>query len=123
MAERAYGWTRLIEDAEGETVLVAADGSRVIRFGAVTTGGDAELTAMYVTPEHYGLGAGTALHSALIRLRPSVPAWRLKVVEKNSRALSFYRRHGWRRTAAHQREWWDGQALEIAEMRLIPRHH
>jgi GNAT superfamily N-acetyltransferase len=59
----------------------------------------AELVAIYVEPERWGEGAGSALmHSALARLTDlpydEVVLWTFK---ENAPAIAFYERHGWRR--------------------------
>jgi GNAT superfamily N-acetyltransferase len=59
----------------------------------------AELVAIYVEPERWGEGAGSALmHSALTRLADlpydEVVLWTFK---ENAPAIAFYERHGWRR--------------------------
>jgi GNAT superfamily N-acetyltransferase len=58
----------------------------------------AELVAMYVSPDHWRAGAGTALMKAALQRLASLPyreavLWTFKA---NERAIAFYERHGWR---------------------------
>jgi GNAT superfamily N-acetyltransferase len=59
----------------------------------------AELVAIYVEPDRWGRGVGTALmHAALDRLSQlpyeEVVLWTFK---ENAPAIAFYERHGWKR--------------------------
>ena len=59
----------------------------------------AELVAIYVDPERWGQGAGSALmHTAMERLADlpydEVFLW---IFKENAPAIAFYERHGWRR--------------------------
>ncbi|HEY6636876.1 MAG TPA: GNAT family N-acetyltransferase [Solirubrobacterales bacterium] len=58
----------------------------------------AELVAIYIEPERWGQGAGSALmHTALVQLADlpydEVVLWTFK---ENAPAIAFYERHGWR---------------------------
>ena len=58
----------------------------------------AEVVAMYVEPDHWRAGAGTALMEASLERLSGLPydeavLWTFK---ENGRAISFYERHGWR---------------------------
>jgi GNAT superfamily N-acetyltransferase len=64
----------------------------------------AELVAIYVEPERWGRGAGTALmRAALARLADlpydEVVLWTFK---ENAPAITFYEQHGWRRDGDHK---------------------
>jgi GNAT superfamily N-acetyltransferase len=64
----------------------------------------AELVAIYVEPERWGRGAGTALmRAALARLADlpydEVVLWTFK---ENAPAIAFYEQHGWRRDGNHK---------------------
>ena len=57
----------------------------------------AELVAMYVHPDHWRAGAGSALMEAALERLAGLPygeavLWTFK---ENGRAISFYERHGW----------------------------
>ena len=59
----------------------------------------AELVAIYVEPERWGQGAGTALMRAALERLGDLPydevvLWTFK---ENAPAIAFYERHGWRR--------------------------
>jgi GNAT superfamily N-acetyltransferase len=91
-SRRRAGWARSL--AAGEDAFVAVQDGRVIGFVSVA---DGELRAIYVLPEAWGSGAGSAL------LRAGVDALReldcrdavLWVLEDNPRACRFYEREGW----------------------------
>jgi GNAT superfamily N-acetyltransferase len=58
----------------------------------------AELVAIYVEPEHWGHGAGTALMRAALERLAKLPydeifLWTFK---ENGPAIAFYERHGWK---------------------------
>jgi GNAT superfamily N-acetyltransferase len=67
-------------------IIVAEDAGAVIGFVAFEEG---ELSALYVLPDHWGRGVGASLLAA------ANPVSRLWVLAGNSRARSFYERHGW----------------------------
>ena len=60
---------------------------------------EVELMSLYVLPERFGEGIGTALYEQFLAVREAAPA-SLEVWEANERAISFYRRRGWRRTTS-----------------------
>ena len=113
---RVQAWERSLRDpAPHETVLVAEDtAGGLIGFASVGSCRDGpeapggELYALYVLPEAWGSGAGTALLAAGIdSLRAAgydnAILW---VLEDNPRARRFYEREGWlpdggRRTSEH----------------------
>jgi GNAT superfamily N-acetyltransferase len=58
----------------------------------------AEVVAMYVDPDHWRDGAGSALMEAALQRLAGLPytdavLWAFK---ENRRAIAFYERHGWR---------------------------
>lgn len=99
---REQAWTELLGDAGPET-LVARSGSRVIGFAAHGASRDAgadvnvaELWALYVAPEAWDQGVGSALWRAArssMAAKPFVSA-SLWVLVGNARAIEFYRRMG-----------------------------
>lgn len=100
--DRVTWWARAIREAD-PSLLVARDEDRVVGFVAFgasrdddAASGTAEIQAIYVSPLHWGCGAGSALLSvARERLRASgyrrVTLW---VIEGNECAFRFYARHG-----------------------------
>jgi ribosomal protein S18 acetylase RimI-like enzyme len=96
---RLAQWERILAAGQSD-VFVAAAGGLV---GFVSTGdsrdadAEAELFAIYVLPEAWGTGAGSALMRAgveAMRLRASGDAV-LWVLDDNPRARRFYEREGW----------------------------
>ena len=64
----------------------------------------AELVAMYVEPDRWRSGAGTALMEAALERLSTLPyrqavLWTFK---ENERAIAFYERHGWRPDGAEK---------------------
>lgn len=78
-------------------VLTAADGERIIGYAMlVRAGDDAELSKIYVLPDHHGRGASAAL---MERALATAGAWGVRRVwlgvnQKNERAQRFYAKHG-----------------------------
>jgi ribosomal protein S18 acetylase RimI-like enzyme len=92
-------WERILAAGQSDVFVAVADGI----VGFVSTGdsrdadAEAELFAIYVLPEAWGTGAGSALMRAGIeamRLGASGDAV-LWVLEDNPRARRFYEREGW----------------------------
>lgn len=81
-----------------------------------TTSG--ELQAIYVWPEQWNSGTGTALHNTCLdalRADDFIDAI-LWVVEGNDRALHFYRKHGWEHDGTRKVQQFDGAVMN--EVRL-----
>lgn len=112
--ERRGRWQRRLTD--GERVWVAeADDGRVVGFAWIGDSRDdedkGELYAIYVLPETWGSGAGSALMAAaLAALRASYATAILWVLEDNPRARRFYEREGWRLDGARK----TGELLGLA---------
>ena len=86
-------WRAALAAADTEVFVAEADGEPV---GSVSVGGGF-LSALYVLPEHWRSGVGSALHGhALERLRArgerEVKLWTL---EENWDGRRFYERRGW----------------------------
>lgn len=66
--------------------------------------GYAELVAIYVSPEHWGEGAGSALMEAALERLTALPYTDvfLWTFAENDRATGFYRRHGWQPDGAEK---------------------
>lgn len=97
---RAERWRHWL--GEGQDVLVAVDGERIVAFVWVGPSrdpdADAELYAIYALPEAWGSGAGTALMRAGLEVMREAGHTEaiLWVLEDNARARRFYEREGWR---------------------------
>ena len=100
--ERTASWERgLRRDHDRDPVLVAEDNGRVVGFTLVGPAEDPEgagqLYAINVDPDHWGMGAGSALLAAaqaeLARLGYTEAV--LWVLPGNARARRFYEVAGW----------------------------
>jgi GNAT superfamily N-acetyltransferase len=78
-----------------------------------------DLYALYLDPDHWGRGIGTALHAtALDRLvTHDFTHAGLWILDGNRRALRFYHRHGWTDTGRTQIDR-GPQDIELHERRL-----
>jgi len=81
--------------------LVAVQGADVVGFVAahLADRGDAltELTSLYVDPDRFGIGIGSALYRRFLEVAPAGTA-ELEVWDGNDRAKRFYTLRGWRPT-------------------------
>jgi len=110
--------------ARGRSDVHVADAEGVVGF--VSTGesrdadASAELYAIYVLPNGWGTGAGTALMRAgldAMRARFSGEAV-LWVLEDNPRARRFYEREGWTVDGARKEEEWLGVPIPEVRYRI-----
>lgn len=105
---RRRSWARRIPliGAEGYRTWVAESGGEVVGFSFTQPTEDddlnpleiAELVALYLNPDAFGKGIGSALLARAVagmRNQGFLQAT-LWVLEQNSRAIHFYRREGWR---------------------------
>jgi ribosomal protein S18 acetylase RimI-like enzyme len=83
----------------GRAILAATQGGRIIGYAMLVRDDDtAELSKMYVLPDHHGAGVSTALMEltvATAAARGARSVW-LGVNQKNQRAQRFYAKHGFR---------------------------
>jgi GNAT superfamily N-acetyltransferase len=103
VGDKTEGWARVLGE-EGQHVVVAESGGRMVGFASVGPGRDADLdgttgqlTTLYVVPGVWGTGVGLALHDAALG-RLAVAGYRRGVVwmlSTNARARRFYDRQGW----------------------------
>jgi GNAT superfamily N-acetyltransferase len=86
-------WVSALTDPDGETYIAFEDGEAV---GVVSVGVGVVQT-LYVMPEFWSRGIGSALHDhALDRLRETnIQEARLWTLAENHRARAFYERRGW----------------------------
>jgi len=112
-------WERILVAGQSDVFVAVADGI----VGFVSTGdsrdadAEAELFAIYVLPEAWGTGAGSALMRAgveAMRLRASGDAI-LWVLDDNPRARRFYEREGWALDGERKEDEYLG--LRVAEVR------
>jgi putative acetyltransferase len=86
-------WVSALTDADGETYIAFVDGAAA----GVVSVGHGVLQTLYVLPEAWSRGIGSALHDhALERLRETnVREARLWTLIDNHRARAFYENRGW----------------------------
>jgi diamine N-acetyltransferase len=85
-------WVASLEDDDTDVVIAERDG-RPVGFAGVSPGW---LKNLFVVPDEWGRGAGSALHDeAVALLRAKGEGARLWVLEQNERARRFYERRGW----------------------------
>lgn len=77
----------------GERIWVAEQDGRRLGFAAVLDN-DNFLHSLFVDPQCQGTGVGSALLKEVQRRFTGTGA--LKCLEKNTSALAFYQRHGWK---------------------------
>lgn len=101
VAQRLPMWRQILDDPSQTALVAENEDGRIVGWCTVAPSRDAdadgELWGIYVLPEAWGSGAGTALMAAGIdTLRESgyreVILW---VLEDNPRARRFYEREGW----------------------------
>jgi GNAT superfamily N-acetyltransferase len=112
---RAERWTALLGQSDaGAFTLVAMDDGRIVGFCTVVAPADAddlgpracEVAAIYVHPDRWGAGVGTALLDAAIR-RLDDGSWEevtLWVFRDNPRARGFYAKYGFTPDGALRRD-------------------
>ena len=99
-AEMRAHWTELLARGEAKTVIAERAGVAV-GFVVVSPGW---LRNLFVAPEEWGHGAGTALHDEAVELLHAAGAGaRLWVLEANDRARAFYEHRGWRPDGGRRR--------------------
>ena len=111
-AEKVRGWDEEGERARHRTRFGSQD-YQVIQWEGLDVGilsvektPDAlKIFQLFILPEHQGMGIGSSVMEYLIEeaAKLHVPL-RLQIINRNDRALSFYRRHGFQhvgKTATH----------------------
>ena len=97
---RRANWEERLAHPEPDLqVFVAEDDGRVTGFASIGDSrdepGKGELHAIYVLPEAWGSGAGSALMATALEALRGYPSAMLWVLEDNPRARRFYEREGW----------------------------
>lgn len=105
-------WVPILQDAfsKGHTCVIALDADKIIGsavFGKEKSGerkDTAELFAIYLLPEHIGLGIGRGLYLETEReMRAQrFKACLLEALRENKRAVSFYLAFGYRKSCAFE---------------------
>lgn len=122
--ERTVRWAAIAERGDEHGVMrVAEVEDDVIGFSLVETGADGrcELGALYVDPGHWGRGVGHRLHRAAVHDmtagdREEAVLW---VVERNTRARSFYDRHDWRPDGESLDEIWGDVVVRVIRLKRV----
>ena len=119
LPQRVERWERVLRDEGG--VWVAEEDGRVVGFVSIGPEREepavGELYAIYVLPEAWGSGAGTALmREAVAALQDAYGGEAvLWVLEDNPRARRFYEREGWSHDGGRKTDTLLG--VEISEVR------
>lgn len=126
--ELRTGWSEAIRSArkrvwcatlDGHVVGIAAMGPPLsAEYGDDRCG---QLYQIHVLPDRWGHGTGSALHAVFLRYLAEVdrPTGVLEAWERNTRAQSFYARHGWRPTGGSRPGPGDSRYLHL-RLRLAP---
>jgi GNAT superfamily N-acetyltransferase len=117
-------------DPHQPATIVALHGKTIIGFATTATARDfelprlGELCALYVDPDNWGRGVGTALVSAARATLVSLGFQHaiLWILKGNTRAERFYRMHGWKPGGLHRTQSVWGVTVEEALLRhaLLP---
>jgi GNAT superfamily N-acetyltransferase len=123
---RAEFWARVFARPLADQRTFVADFSGDVR-GFVTGGRcrdkdsptSGELQAIYVLPEQWDTGTGSALHQVCIdALRADAfTDATLWMVEGNNRALRFYGKHGWKHDGTRKVQEFDGATMNEIRLR------
>lgn len=110
-------------------VFAARDGGRIIGYAMLvrddTGSSTAELSKIYVSPEHHRTGAAAALMEAGLAWAREVGAesvW-LGVNQNNQRAQRFYRKHGFEVTGTRTFALGDSVEDDYVMTRVMERSH
>jgi GNAT superfamily N-acetyltransferase len=99
-AEMRTHWVERLGDSDVTAVIAELDGVAT-GFAVVSPGW---LESMFVVPQAWGRGVGSALHDEAVELlRARGAGARLWVLERNEAARQFYERRGWRHDGERQR--------------------
>ena len=99
-------------DTEGEIIWVAVDcNGQVLGFVSIWRP-DSFVHHLYIAPSAQGQGIGSALLASLTECIPR--PWRLKCVQSNTIALTFYQKQGWKKVGDGHSPTGDYWLLELA---------
>ncbi|WP_052573725.1 GNAT family N-acetyltransferase [Haloferula sp. BvORR071] len=99
--KRIKSWEERLTDGR-TTILVAEKDGQVIAWASggasrdADAGSDAEVYAIYVSPEHWACGVGSELMTRMEDSLPDRGSTTLWVLQDNQRAIRFYHRIGYR---------------------------
>ncbi|MEV0609997.1 GNAT family N-acetyltransferase [Polymorphospora rubra] len=103
--DRRTGWTAAVRSPDQRAVCAVVDGD-IVGIAAmgpplsteVHPGTVGQLYQIHVRPDSWGRGVGGILHASFVRYLEdaALSAGLLEVWERNTRARTFYARHGWR---------------------------
>jgi ribosomal protein S18 acetylase RimI-like enzyme len=117
---RAEQWRRTLTDGLAEALpIVALDGDRIVGFALAGPARDEDpprpfqLYAINVAAAAHGTGAGQALFDAAVGDSPAY----LWAADDNPRAEAFYRRNGFARDGAVERQTFHG--AEMVTVRMV----
>jgi RimJ/RimL family protein N-acetyltransferase len=112
-------WISALTNPDGETYIAFEDDEAV----GVVSLSEGVLQTLYVVPELWSRGIGSALHDlALDRLRArNVQEARLWTLTENHRARAFYERRGWRLTGRTRVVPHPPHPIDVEYARSIPR--
>jgi GNAT superfamily N-acetyltransferase len=100
IGDRRAQWESWLADPRtGWSVFVADESGRLLGFASMGPSrdepGKGELFAIYVLPDAWGSGAGSALMASALEALRGYSSATLWVLEDNPRARRFYEREGW----------------------------
>ncbi|MEV0638185.1 GNAT family N-acetyltransferase [Streptomyces sp. NPDC050619] len=104
LTRRREAWQRALHDNTRTVLCAERDGELTgIALMGPPLDTDVDATAVgqlfqiHVRPDHWGEGIGSRLHAAFVRFlrEASLDTGLLEAWERNSRARTFYTRHGW----------------------------
>ena len=126
--QRTAMWQRALESAAADVWFATLPTQTLLGFLALRPSPDSdagprdhEVSAMYVAPQVWGHGVGRSLMRRALASVSEADGVLLWVLEENTRAQHFYRRHGFVLDGAERTETFDG--TEVLELRMRRRKH
>jgi len=126
--DRKIRWDAILSATPKKSVFVATNAqNEIVGFASIGSSRDEdieqnqihELYAIYLTPEKWGMGIGSALFQAVLREVPESARWlSLWVLEDNVRGRRFYESQGFTLDGATKMAEIDGYQLEEVRYRI-----